>query len=215
MMIASRPPRSISAVQASILARACAGASCSSAEVMDQRAAAAFAPLAARPRRRCRVSRRIAASLICGAQHLLRAAAEQRHAAAAAASRSDVRGLERRAAGSRSGSGAAWRRAAQPVGPQQRAQERAQRRRQRGARSARRKQPRDRAARMPSSARSSAVAERAPIGLLDMRRARDRRGACSCTPDGQVVMQERQDRQRSMCLTDLRRRPAGRSPACP
>ena len=32
-------------------------------------------------------------------------------------------------------------------------------------------------------------------------RGRDRRGACSARPDGHVVMQDRHDRQRSMCLT--------------
>ena len=53
----------------------------------------------------------------------------------------------------------------------------------------------------PRTRRSHAVEPWPAIGLFDMLRGRDRPDACNSTPDGQVVMQDRQDRQRSICLT--------------
>ena len=120
------------------------------------------------------------------------APAPRRRAAAGASGQHGGQGLQRRPRRSSGASGRASRASAAPAGSAP-----------------------GRGSTKASRPRSSRSASGAAVVWPRYRRGRGRPDACSCTPEGHVVMQERHDRQRSTCLTTSGPGAGGRSPACP
>ena len=202
--MASSPSPSISRVQASMLAFAEAWASCSRPHVVDERAAAASLPLRQQHHLDPVAPEEPDGGFVDGgAQHLLGAAGQHRHPDRAAAARRGRIVSPGRCFALGSGRvGDSFRLAARPRPDPGHPPPPAARRAgpSRAASSAARKPP---AVRQNAGVEVAqpAVRRGAARRSAGCGRGRGRRDACSARPDGQVVMQLKQDRQRSTCLT--------------